>query len=149
MANAAGGWGSRGNVKGSEQGIAGVRIQNLLPRARVLYASATGASDVNNLAYATRLGLWGPETAFANREAFVADLRDGGIATMELVARELKSLGLYAGRALSFAGVEYEILKHCLTPDQVAVSDSSADTWAIIHPNLPVALRATKSDATE
>jgi hypothetical protein len=71
MANAAGGEGSRGKVKGSEQGIAGVRLQNLLPRARVLYASATGASDVN-LAYATRLGLWGPETAFANREAFVA-----------------------------------------------------------------------------
>src|SRR3546814_3877616 len=71
MANAAGGEGSRGKAKGSEQGIAGVRLQNLLPRARVLYASATGASDVNNLAYATRLGLWGPETAFANREAFV------------------------------------------------------------------------------
>ncbi|MCC6479684.1 MAG: strawberry notch family protein, partial [Sphingomonadaceae bacterium] len=83
MANAAGGEGSRGKVKGSEQGIAGVRLQNLLPRARVLYASATGASDVNNLAYATRLGLWGPETAFANREAFVADIRDGGIAAME------------------------------------------------------------------
>src|SRR3546814_13662082 len=105
MANAAGGEGSRGKVKGSEQGIAGVRIQNLLPRARVLYASATGASDVNNLAYATRLGLWGPETAFANREAFVADIRDGAIATMELVARDLNSLDLYAARALSFAGV--------------------------------------------
>ncbi|MCH5861849.1 strawberry notch family protein, partial [Salmonella enterica] len=66
MANAAGGEGSRGKIKGSEQGVAGVRLQNLLPRARVLYASATGASDVNYLAYATRLGLWGPETAFAN-----------------------------------------------------------------------------------
>ena len=87
MANAAGGEGSRGKVKGSEQGIAGVRLQNLLPRARVLYASATGASDVNNLAYATRLGLWGPETAFANREAFVADIRDGGIAAMELAMK--------------------------------------------------------------
>ncbi|MXO61406.1 strawberry notch family protein [Qipengyuania oceanensis] len=144
MANAAGGEGSRGKVKGSEQGIAGVRIQNLLPRARVLYASATGASDVNNLAYATRLGLWGPETAFASREAFVADIRDGGIAAMELVARDLKSLGLYAARALSFAGVEYEILEHCLTPDQVAVYDAYADAWAIIHANLREALEATR-----
>ncbi|MGE5564454.1 MAG: strawberry notch-like NTP hydrolase domain-containing protein, partial [Bacillota bacterium] len=75
MANAAGGEGSRGKVKGSEQGIAGVRLQNLLPRARVLYASATGASDVNNLAYAARLGLWGPETAFADRAQFVASIR--------------------------------------------------------------------------
>ena len=86
MANAAGGEGSRGKVKGSEQGVAGVRLQNLLPRARVLYASATGASDVNNLAYAVRLGLWGPGTAFATREQFISEIRDGGIAAMELVA---------------------------------------------------------------
>jgi len=132
MANAAGGEGSRGKVKGSEQGIAGVRLQNLLPRARVLYASATGASDVNNLAYATRLGLWGPETAFANREAFVADIRDGGIAAMELVARDLKSLGLYTARALSFAGVEYDILEHCLSEDQIAVYDAYAEAWTIL-----------------
>lgn len=144
MANAAGGEGSRGKVKGSEQGIAGVRLQNLLPRARVLYASATGASDVNNLAYATRLGLWGPETAFANREAFVADIRDGGIAAMELVARDLKSLGLYTARALSFAGVEYEILEHALTSDQIAVYDAYAGAWAIIHANLRQALEATR-----
>ena len=57
-----------------------------LPDARVLYASATGASEVNNLAYAVRLGLWGPETAFANREAFITQIRQGGIAAMELVA---------------------------------------------------------------
>lgn len=144
MANAAGGEGSRGKVKGSEQGVAGVRLQNLLPRARVLYASATGASDVNNLAYATRLGLWGPETAFATREAFVADIRDGGIAAMELVARDLKSLGLYTARALSFFGVEYEILEHQLTVDQIAVYDAYAEAWAIIHGNLREALEATR-----
>src|SRR3546814_525786 len=124
-------------------------LQNLLPRARVLYASATGASDVNNLAYATRLGLWGPETAFANREAFVADIRDGGIAAMELVARDLKSLGLYTARALSFAGVEYDILEHCLTEDQIAVYDAYADAWAIIHANLREALEATRIVDTE
>src|SRR3546814_20594205 len=80
MANAAGGEGSRGKVKGSEQGIAGVRIQNLLPRAGVPYAPPTGASDVNNLRYVTRLALWGRVTAFANRQAFVADIRIHGIA---------------------------------------------------------------------
>ena len=144
MANAAGGEGSRGKVKGSEQGVAGVRLQNLLPRARVLYASATGASDVNNLAYATRLGLWGPETAFANREAFVADIREGGIAAMELVARDLKALGLYTARALSFAGVEYEILEHRLTLDQIAVYDAYAGAWSIIHANLREALETTR-----
>ncbi|HEX5184996.1 MAG TPA: strawberry notch family protein [Allosphingosinicella sp.] len=144
MANAAGGEGSRGRVKGSEQGIAGLRLQNLLPRARILYASATGASDVNNLAYASRLGLWGPETAFADRERFVAAIRQGGIAAMELVARDLKALGLYSARALSFAGVEYDVLEHKLTPEQVAVYDAYADAWAIIHANLQAALEATR-----
>jgi hypothetical protein len=144
MANAAGGEGSRGKVKGSEQGVAGVRLQNLLPRARVLYASATGASDVNNLAYATRLGLWGPETAFATREEFVTDIRAGGIAAMELVARDLKALGLYTARALSFAGVEYEILEHALSSDQIAVYDAYAEAWAIIHANLRDALETTR-----
>jgi predicted RNA methylase len=144
MANAAGGEGSRGRIKGSEQGIAGVRLQNLLPRARVLYVSATGASDVNNLAYALRLGMWGPETAFADRPQFVAAIRDGGIAAMELVARDLKALGLYAARALSFAGVEYQILEHRLTADQVAIYDAYADAWAIVHANLEQALESTR-----
>src|SRR3546814_9641874 len=63
MAGVAGGEGRFGTRDGSDQGIAGGRRKNLLPRARVLYVSATGASDDNNLAYATRLGLWGPTTA--------------------------------------------------------------------------------------
>jgi predicted RNA methylase len=144
MANASGGEGSRGRVKGSEQGLAGLRLQNLLPRARVLYASATGASDIANLSYASRLGLWGPETAFADRDAFIAAIRSGGIAAMELVARDLKALGLYTARALSFAGVEYELLEHALTPDQVEIYDRYADAWSIIHRNLEAALEATR-----
>src|SRR3546814_11123783 len=39
MAGVAGGEGRFGATKGSEQGIAGVRLQNLAPRARILYAS--------------------------------------------------------------------------------------------------------------
>ncbi len=144
MAGVAGGEGSFGTKAGSDQGIAGVRLQNLLPRARVLYVSATGASDVNNLAYATRLGLWGPGTAFADRKAFVESLRRGGIAALELISRDLKTQGLYAARALSFAGVEYDILEHQLTPDQIGVYDAYADAWAIIHANLCEALDATR-----
>src|SRR3546814_5006663 len=123
MGGVAGGEGALGPKEGSQQGICGVLLQNHLPGARVLYASATGASDVNNLAYAVRLGLWGPETAFANREQFITGIRKGGIAAMELVARDLKALGLYTARALSFAGVEYEILRPELTPDQIARSE--------------------------
>jgi hypothetical protein len=38
----AGGEGRFGATKGSQQGIVGVELQNRLPRARVIYASATG-----------------------------------------------------------------------------------------------------------
>ncbi len=144
MANALGGSSIRGKVKGSEQGMAGLRLQNHLPRARVLYASATGASDIVNLGYTSRLGLWGPETAFPTHEAFMTEIRAGGVAAMELVARDLKAQGLYLARALSFAGVEYEILEHSLTEAQIKIYDAYADAWAIIHRNLEAALEATR-----
>lgn len=143
MGGVAGGEGAMGPREGSLQGIAGVMLQNHLPAARVLYASATGASEINNLAYAVRLGLWGPGTSFATREAFITDIRNGGIAAMELVARDLKATGLYTARALSFAGVEYEILEHKLTADQIEVYDQYADAWAIIHQNMERALELT------
>jgi hypothetical protein len=63
---------------------------------------------------------------------------------MELVARDLKALGLYTARALSFAGVEYDVLEHELTPQQTAIYDAYADAWAIIHANLACALEATR-----
>lgn len=143
MGGVAGGEGAMGQKQGSLQGIAGVLLQNTLPRARVLYASATGASDVNNLAYAVRLGLWGPGTAFAAREQFISEIRDGGIAAMELVARDLKASGLYLARALSFAGIEYDILRHDLTPEQIAIYDTYCEAWTIIHQNLEAALELT------
>ena len=143
MGGVAGGEGALGQKQGSLQGIAGVLLQNTLPRARVLYASATGASDINNLAYAVRLGLWGPGTAFANREQFISEIRDGGIAAMELVARDLKASGLYLARALSFAGIEYDILRHDLSLDQIAIYDTYCEAWTIIHQNLDAALELT------
>ena len=143
MANAAGTETKFGTQRGSEQGLAGVRLQNYLPRARVLYVSATGATNIDNLCYTTRLPLWGLGTAFADRDQFMSEMTEGGMAAMELVARDLKALGLYTARALSFDGVEYEMLEHELAPDQVAIYDAYADAWEIIHANLQEALAET------
>ncbi|MCW2338172.1 hypothetical protein M2337_002405 [Sphingobium sp. B2D3A] len=131
-----------GAAKGSEQGLAGVRLQNALPRARVIYVSATGATKPDNLSYTARLGLWGTGTAFHDRTAFLSAMDEGGIAAMEIVARDTKAMGLYTARALSFAGVEYDPLEHRLTPDQIEIYDAYADAWAIIHRNLEAALQA-------
>jgi predicted RNA methylase len=144
MANAAGGGkGARGAKKPSQQGIAGLALQNRLPLARVLYVSATGATTPENLAYAARLGLWGgPEAPFNTRDAFMDAVETGGVAVMELIARELKALGLYIARSLSFDGVEYEALRHVLTPDDIEIWNAWADAYQLIHQNLRAALDA-------
>ncbi|MFN8680297.1 strawberry notch-like NTP hydrolase domain-containing protein [Paracoccus sp. P2] len=143
MQNAAGGKGERGDVAASQQGRAGLRLQHALPQARVVYVSATGATTVHNLAYAQRLGLWGGEDfPFSTRAEFVEAIEAGGVAAMEVLARDLRALGLYTARSLSFKGVEYELLDHELTPEQVRIYDSYADAFAIIHNNLDAAMQA-------
>lgn len=143
MANAAGGKGERGDVAPSQQGRVGLRLQHALPDARIVYVSATGATAVENLAYAQRLGIWGSEDfPFANRAEFVAAIEDGGVAAMEVLARDLKSLGLYMSRSLSYDGVEYDLLEHELTEEQIRIYNAYADAFQVIHNNLNAALEA-------
>jgi hypothetical protein len=143
MANAAGSKGERGDTEASQQGRAGLRLQHKLPNARVVYVSATGATSVHNLAYAQRLGLWGGEDfPFATRAEFVEAIEAGGVAAMEVLARDLRSLGLYTARSLSYDGVEYELVEHPLTPEQRAIYDAYAGAFAIIHNNLTAAMEA-------
>jgi len=109
----------------------------------VVYVSATGATTVHNLAYAQRLGLWGGEDfPFATRAEFVEAIEDGGVAAMEVLARDLKALGLYAARSLSYEGVEYELVEHQLTPEQIRIYDAYAGAFSIIHNNLDAAMQA-------
>jgi len=143
MANAAGSKGERGDAEASQQGRAGLRLQHKLPNARVVYVSATGATSVHNLAYAQRLGLWGGEDfPFATRAEFVEAIEAGGVAAMEVLARDLRALGLYTARSLSYDGVEYELVEHPLTPEQRAIYDAYAGAFAIIHNNLAAAMEA-------
>jgi predicted RNA methylase len=143
MQNAAGEKSERGDRAPSLQGRAGLRLQHALPNARVLYVSATGATTVHNLAYAQRLGLWGgADFPFATRAEFVEAIEAGGVAAMEVLARDLKALGLYAARSLSFEGIEYELVEHQLTNEQIRVYDAYAGAFQIIHNNLNAALHA-------
>ncbi|MGV1833028.1 strawberry notch-like NTP hydrolase domain-containing protein [Agrobacterium vitis] len=143
MQNAAGGKGDRGDVAASQQGRAGLRLQHALPNARVVYVSATGATTVHNLAYAQRLGLWGGEDfPFVTRAEFVEAIEDGGVAAMEVLARDLRSLGLYTARSLSYDGVEYELVEHALSHEQRHIYDAYAGAFAIIHNHLDAAMEA-------
>ncbi len=152
MQNAGGGKGERGDVEASQQGRAGLRLQHALPDARVVYVSATGATTVHNLAYAQRLGLWGGEDfPFATRAEFVEAIEAGGVAAMEVLARDLRALGLYTARSLSYDGVEYELVEHALTDEQRCIYDAYAGAFTVIHNNLDAAMEAaniTGSDGT-
>ena len=144
MQHAAGDESDRGRKRPSQQGLAGLRLQNALPDARVVYVSATGASTLEGLAYAQRLGLWMSErTAFRTRKQFIEAMDAGGVAAMEIVARDLKSFGLYQARALSYDGIEIDILTHDLTAEQRETYDKYAFAFRIIHTNIAQALHAT------
>ena len=144
MANAAGSKSERGETRPSQQGRAGLRLQNALPDARIAYVSATGATTVPGLAYAGRLGLWAAgETPFETRVEFVAAMEAGGVAAMEVVARDLKALGLYQARALAYDGIEVDILEHPLTPEQRRIYDAYAGAFKVIHAHIEEALKAT------
>src|SRR3546814_638706 len=52
-------------------------------------------------------------------------------------------------RALSYEGVVYEIVEHDLTPEQVAIYDSYADAFKIIHQNIEAALEAANITGPE
>lgn len=114
----------------SQTGDAVVNIQDALPKARVLYMSATSATDINNLGYLTRLGLWGKGTAFPNGFGqFMTEVGRSGVAGMELIAREMKALGRYLSRSISYKGVNFEEKTHNLSDDQKDAYDTAARAW--------------------
>ena len=61
-----------GSSKPTKTGLTALELQNKLPNARVVYASATGASEPRNMAYMVRLGIWGPGTPFGTFMDFIS-----------------------------------------------------------------------------
>lgn len=120
---------AQGKHEASKSAIAGLKLETKLPNARVLYMSATGATEVRHITFANRLGLWGPGTAFETKRQFVDQIVQGGIAAMEVVARDLKARGKYIRRQLSFEDVEYEELVHDYDSEQIRVHDRFAELW--------------------
>lgn len=143
MGNATGAKTSRGRSKPAEKAVACIELQRMLPRAKIVYVSATGATEVTNLAYAERLGLWGMGTPFPSQEAFVSKIDAGGVAAMEVVARTLKARGQYIARSLSFEGVNYRRLTHNLDESQRETYDVAAKSWQVVIQNFNKALEVT------
>ena len=49
-----------------------MELQKKLPKARIVYASATGATEPRHMAYMVRLGIWGEGSPFRDFGDFLA-----------------------------------------------------------------------------
>ena len=49
-----------------------MELQKKLPKARIVYASATGATEPKHMAYMVRLGIWGEGSPFRDFGDFLA-----------------------------------------------------------------------------
>lgn len=136
----------------SMRALAGVDLQQRLPNARFVYLSATAATEVRNLAYAERLGLWGPGTAFDTKHRFVSEIEAGGVAAMEKVAADMKAMGMYVARNLSFddgtpnGRVEFDRIMHTLSDDQRRVYDKLSEAWLKVLADIDAALDITNNE---
>lgn len=117
-----------------------IAIQEQLPLARVVYASATGVTEITNLAYASRLGLFGPGTSFENFLIFSETMEKRGVGALEMLALELKASGAYVSRGLSWSRCEFEHVICCLPDDDVATYDALAQWWRALRQALDYAL---------
>jgi len=129
LRNAVGEEGYFGAATPSRQGAAGLLLQEKLPRARVVYASATGVSNYNNLAYMPRLGLWGDNCPYPTRKDCLDTVEQMGLTGLEIISAHLVASGLMISRTLSLEGVTATSLVHTLTPDERRAWD---DTMKIV-----------------
>lgn len=143
MGNLLGSSGKFGRTKGSAMAAAAVKLQSLLPKARVVYVSATAATDVQGLAFASRLGLWGRGTAFTDVNDFVSKIQSAGLAAMELVVRDMKAMGVYVSRSISYNGVSYDTVQHDLDPMQTEIYNTMSRAWQKTMGSVEESLKST------
>ncbi|NWT60693.1 SBNO1 protein, partial [Erythrocercus mccallii] len=118
-----------GSSKPTKTGLAVLELQNKLPKARVVYASATGASEPRNMAYMNRLGIWGEGTPFREFSDFIQAVERRGVGAMEIVAMDMKLRGMYIARQLSFSGVTFKIDEVLLSQEYVKMYNKSVKLW--------------------
>ncbi|XP_057302346.1 uncharacterized protein LOC130636592 isoform X2 [Hydractinia symbiolongicarpus] len=128
--------------------LAVTMIQRLLPKARVLYCSATGVTDVKNMAFMERLGIWGVGTTFKDFTSFLDSLTSRGLGALEMLSMEMKAAGMYVSRGLSYQEAEFQTVEAKLTEEQIKIYDKAVHVWKELKKALAVALNRTASAKT-
>ena len=128
---------SSGDPASSKTAAAVVELQRRLPRARVVYCSATSVSDPANLGFMGRLGLWGPGTEHPSGfNQFLTALKRLGMGAMELHALHLKAQGAMLARTLSYSNCEFSLVNQVMNKDVATLYDKAADLWHDLYVTL-------------
>ncbi|KAK4029142.1 protein strawberry notch [Daphnia magna] len=135
-----------GSTKPTKTGLTVLELQSKLPKARVIYASATGASEPRNMAYMVRLGLWGQGTPFKEFTDFIAAVEKRGVGAMEIVAMEMKHRGMYIARQLSFKDVTFKVDEVSLSPKFIKSYDDSVKLWVQLLQSFTEAAELVNAD---
>ncbi|EFX68487.1 hypothetical protein DAPPUDRAFT_114517 [Daphnia pulex] len=98
-----------GSTQPTKTGLRVLELQKKLPNARVIYASATGASEPRHMAYMVRLGLWGKGTPFKKLIDFIEAIEKRGLAALEILAMEMKHRGMYKSEQSSFSKAQFNV----------------------------------------
>ncbi|OUC47899.1 hypothetical protein D917_06568 [Trichinella nativa] len=118
-----------GSSRPSKTGQTVMELQKALPKARIVYASATGATEPRHMAYMVRLGLWGTGRAFSDFNSFISAVERRGVGAMEIIAMDMKLRGLYLARQLSFSGVSFRVEEVPLSAEFIQMYDSAVKLW--------------------
>jgi hypothetical protein len=143
-----------GSSRATQVGLRVKDLQSSLPGARLMYCSATGASEPRHLAYMSRLGLWGQgNTGFPDFLKFMEAIQGkssavsrsrsasagGGMAdqgnapALELVAMDMKAQGMFLCRTLSFAGAEFAVVEAPLDQVMATQYTIAAAMWNLVY----------------
>ena len=141
--------GKRGTLAPSKISQIVLDLVNTYPKAKVLYSSATGASEVRNFALYDRLGLWGQGAPFETLAEFEQSINNGGLAAMEKLIMDLKAIGRYISRSISYrAGphggdddVTFSVLEADIPQEQIDSYNRIAEAWRIVERNIGEAIK--------
>jgi hypothetical protein len=117
--------------KSTQTAKAVVELQNRLPRARIVYCSATSVSEPKNLGFMSRLGLWGYGTEHPlGFSQFLDGIKRLGTGAMELHAMHLKSMGAICARTLSYEACEFELIEDVSDDNVHKIYNDAANLWS-------------------
>jgi hypothetical protein len=108
-----------------------IKLQEDYPNARVVYASATGISAIENMGYMTRMGLWGDGTVFPSFGSFLSTAR--GMGALELMALEFKGTGSRVARSIGYQGAEFLNETLNLSPAVIQTYRTFAELWHTVY----------------